>query len=118
MKTKTKAFIFDLDGVIVDTAKFHFQAWKRIANGLGIDFDHEQNEQLRHSHRILGRSHSNDHGSSHSIDRNSPALGSYGSAQTMRSFASVPCLSQMCCFKSEATNQNSNGKLHYSFVIG
>ena len=27
-----KAFIFDLDGVIVDTAKFHFLAWKKIAN--------------------------------------------------------------------------------------
>eukprot|EP00943_MAST-04B_sp_MAST-4B-sp1_P003550 g3550.t1 len=49
----------------------------------------DQNEQSRHSHRILGRLHSNDHGSSHSIDRSSPALGSYGSAQTMRSFAHV-----------------------------
>ena len=52
MKTKTKAFIFDLDGVIVDTAKFHFQAWKRLANGLGIDFDHEQNEQLKGVSRV------------------------------------------------------------------
>ena len=52
MKTKTKAFIFDLDGVIVDTAKFHFQAWKWLANGLDIDFDHEQNEQLKGVSRV------------------------------------------------------------------
>jgi beta-phosphoglucomutase len=32
-----KAFIFDLDGVIVDTAKYHYLAWKKIANELGID---------------------------------------------------------------------------------
>ena len=34
---KRKGFIFDLDGVIVDTAKYHFLAWKKIAGGLGID---------------------------------------------------------------------------------
>lgn len=39
--------IFDLDGVIVDTAKFHFQAWKRLANELGFDFDEIQNEKLK-----------------------------------------------------------------------
>ena len=39
--------IFDLDGVIVDTAKYHFQAWKRLANELGFDFDETQNEQLK-----------------------------------------------------------------------
>ena len=33
-----KAIIFDLDGVIVDTAKYHFLAWKKIANDLGFDF--------------------------------------------------------------------------------
>ncbi|MFN7099716.1 MAG: beta-phosphoglucomutase, partial [Flavobacterium sp.] len=36
----TKAFIFDLDGVIVDTAKYHYLAWKKIANSLDIDFTH------------------------------------------------------------------------------
>jgi len=44
---KTKGFIFDLDGVIVDTAKYHFLAWKKLANSIGIDFSEEQNEQLK-----------------------------------------------------------------------
>ncbi|MCT4623893.1 MAG: beta-phosphoglucomutase [Schleiferiaceae bacterium] len=39
--------IFDLDGVIVDTAKYHFKAWKKLANSLGIDFSEEENEQLK-----------------------------------------------------------------------
>jgi beta-phosphoglucomutase len=47
-----KGFIFDLDGVIVDTAKFHFIAWQRLAASLGIDFDHEQNEQLKGVSRV------------------------------------------------------------------
>ncbi|WP_299396620.1 beta-phosphoglucomutase [uncultured Gelidibacter sp.] len=47
-----KAFIFDLDGVIVDTAKYHFLAWKKLANGIGVDFTHEQNEQLKGVSRI------------------------------------------------------------------
>jgi len=42
-----KAFIFDLDGVIVDTAKYHFLAWQNLANSLGISFSIEQNEQLK-----------------------------------------------------------------------
>lgn len=42
-----KAFIFDLDGVLVDTAKYHFKAWQRLANTLGIDFTEEENEQLK-----------------------------------------------------------------------
>ena len=33
-----KAFIFDLDGVIVDTAKYHYLAWQKIANLLSDDF--------------------------------------------------------------------------------
>ena len=41
------ACIFDLDGVIVDTATYHFQAWKKLANEVGIDFTHEENEQLK-----------------------------------------------------------------------
>ena len=43
----TKACIFDLDGVIVDTAVYHFQAWRRLANELGFDFTEHQNEQLK-----------------------------------------------------------------------
>ncbi len=40
-------FIFDLDGVIVDTAKFHYLAWKKLANELGFEFTHEQNELFK-----------------------------------------------------------------------
>jgi beta-phosphoglucomutase len=50
--TNKKAFIFDLDGVIVDTAKYHFLAWQRIANQLGIEFTHEHNEQLKGVSRV------------------------------------------------------------------
>lgn len=42
-----EAAIFDLDGVIVDTAKFHYQAWRRLAGELGFAFSEEQNEQLK-----------------------------------------------------------------------
>ncbi len=42
-----KGFIFDLDGVIVDTAKYHYLAWKRLADELGIPFTEEQNEQFK-----------------------------------------------------------------------
>ncbi len=47
-----KAFIFDLDGVIVDTAKYHFLAWQNLAQGLGISFTEEQNEQLKGVSRV------------------------------------------------------------------
>lgn len=47
-----KAFIFDLDGVIVDTAKYHFLAWKELANSLGFDFTEEQNELLKGVSRV------------------------------------------------------------------
>lgn len=46
-KKDIKAIIFDLDGVIVDTAKYHYQAWKVIAEKLGIDFTEEENEHLK-----------------------------------------------------------------------
>ncbi len=42
-----KGFIFDLDGVIVDTAKYHYLAWKNLADELGIPFTEEQNEQFK-----------------------------------------------------------------------
>ena len=47
-----KAFIFDLDGVIVDTAKYHFLAWKKIAKALDINFTPEHNELLKGVSRI------------------------------------------------------------------
>ncbi|OMP31886.1 beta-phosphoglucomutase [Mangrovimonas sp. DI 80] len=47
-----KGFIFDLDGVIVDTAKYHFLAWKKLANSIGVDFTETQNEQLKGVSRV------------------------------------------------------------------
>jgi beta-phosphoglucomutase len=44
---KIQACIFDLDGVIVDTAVYHYKAWKRLANDIGFDFTEHQNEQLK-----------------------------------------------------------------------
>lgn len=44
---KRKGFIFDLDGVIVDTAKYHYLAWKKLANELGFEFTLEQNELFK-----------------------------------------------------------------------
>jgi len=42
-----KAIIFDLDGVIVDTARYHFLAWKRLADELAIPFTETDNERLK-----------------------------------------------------------------------
>ncbi len=42
-----KGCIFDLDGVIVDTAHYHYLAWKRLANELGHDLTEQENEQLK-----------------------------------------------------------------------
>jgi len=47
-----KAFIFDLDGVIVDTAKYHFLAWQKLASELGIEFTNEHNEGLKGVSRV------------------------------------------------------------------
>lgn len=47
-----KAFIFDLDGVIVDTAKYHFLAWQKLAQELGIEFTPEHNEELKGVSRV------------------------------------------------------------------
>lgn len=41
------AVIFDLDGVLTDTARLHYQAWKRLADSLGIPFDETANERLK-----------------------------------------------------------------------
>lgn len=47
-----KGFIFDLDGVIVDTAKYHFLAWQKLAKGLDINFTEKENEQLKGVSRV------------------------------------------------------------------
>ncbi len=47
MQFQKKAVIFDLDGVICFTDKFHYQAWKQLADRLGIYFDEEINNRLR-----------------------------------------------------------------------
>jgi beta-phosphoglucomutase len=47
-----KACIFDLDGVIVDTAIYHYKAWKRLANELGFDISEEDNEKLKGVSRV------------------------------------------------------------------
>ncbi|TDQ33266.1 beta-phosphoglucomutase [Zeaxanthinibacter enoshimensis] len=44
---KNIGFIFDLDGVIVDTAGYHYLAWKKLADELGIPFDEEANEAFK-----------------------------------------------------------------------
>ncbi|HHT72767.1 MAG TPA: beta-phosphoglucomutase [Firmicutes bacterium] len=44
---KLELAIFDLDGVLVDTAKYHYQAWKRLAAELGFHFSEEHNERLK-----------------------------------------------------------------------
>jgi len=44
---KKVGIIFDLDGVIVNTAGYHYQAWKKLADQLGIPFDEEQNEKFK-----------------------------------------------------------------------
>ena len=42
-----RAFIFDLDGVITDTAEYHYRGWKRLADEEGLSFSREDNEYLR-----------------------------------------------------------------------
>jgi beta-phosphoglucomutase-like phosphatase (HAD superfamily) len=47
MSTRFKAVIFDLDGVITDTAHYHYLAWKRLADSVDAPFDEAFNEQLK-----------------------------------------------------------------------
>ena len=42
-----RAVIFDLDGVVVNTAKYHYLGWKKLAKELGFDFDISHNERLK-----------------------------------------------------------------------
>lgn len=50
--TQIKGCLFDLDGVIVDTAGFHYKAWKQLAKELGCDFTEQDNERLKGVSRI------------------------------------------------------------------
>jgi len=50
---KYNAVIFDLDGVICHTDKYHYQAWKAVADELGIYFDEEINNRLRGVWKVL-----------------------------------------------------------------
>ena len=45
--TPLRGFIFDLDGVLTDTAEFHYRAWQRLADEEGLPFDRQANEALR-----------------------------------------------------------------------
>lgn len=47
MNKELKAFIFDLDGVITDTAEYHYLAWKQLSSELGIEFTRADNERLK-----------------------------------------------------------------------
>ena len=47
IKSKIKGVIFDLDGVIVDTAKFHYNSWKTIASGCNYELKYNDNEKLK-----------------------------------------------------------------------
>ena len=42
-----RAIIFDLDGVLTNTAEYHYRGWKRLADELGVPFDRQRNEALR-----------------------------------------------------------------------
>jgi len=52
-----QACIFDMDGVIVDSAKYHFQAWRQLAIDLSIDFTEEDNEALKGLSRVDSLEH-------------------------------------------------------------
>jgi beta-phosphoglucomutase len=45
--TTIKGLLFDLDGVLVDTAVYHYQAWLRMAKTMGFEFSEKQNEELK-----------------------------------------------------------------------
>lgn len=52
MHNQLKACLFDLDGVLVDTARYHFVAWKRLSESLGVPFTEHDNEQLKGVSRV------------------------------------------------------------------
>lgn len=59
---KKEAFLFDLDGVLVDTAVFHFAAWRKLTQELGFDIDEEFNETLKGISRMDSLNRILDHG--------------------------------------------------------
>ena len=65
----TQACIFDLDGVIVDTAKYHYLAWKRLADQLKIDFTEKDNERLKGVSRMASLNIILEIGNMHPDDR-------------------------------------------------
>lgn len=52
MKSNIKAFIFDLDGVIVDTATYHYRSWQHLCKSFGFEFSEADNEQLKGASRM------------------------------------------------------------------
>ncbi|MGO1058506.1 beta-phosphoglucomutase [Planococcus sp. FY231025] len=52
MTYEPKLIIYDLDGILTDTAEFHFLAWQKLAEGLGLSFDRAFNEQLKGINRM------------------------------------------------------------------
>ncbi len=52
-----KGLIFDLDGVLVDTAKYHYLAWRKLAMLLGFEFSEEDNEPLKGISRMASLEH-------------------------------------------------------------
>lgn len=63
-----KAALFDLDGVVVDTAKYHYQAWKRLAEGLGFEFTPADNERLKGVSRMRSLEILLEVGNIHNVD--------------------------------------------------
>ena len=57
-----KGFVFDLDGVITDTAKYHYLAWKDLADSIGIEIDLKFNEQLKGIDRMTSLERILEHG--------------------------------------------------------
>jgi alpha,alpha-trehalose phosphorylase len=52
LRPAVKGVLFDLDGVLTDTAEYHYLAWKKLADELGVSFDREFNEQLKGVSRL------------------------------------------------------------------
>ena len=72
---KYKAVIFDLDGVICSTDEYHYQAWKKMADSMGIYFDRTINNRLRGVSRM---EKSGDH--PRAVPRSGPERGKEGGA--------------------------------------
>ena len=52
MTKELRAIIFDLDGVITNTSRFHYQAWKKLASEIGINLTYKFNERLKGVERM------------------------------------------------------------------